>query len=126
MSTRGLEKAHWIKPGNYWMQDNAYSTQTAGENWSAGTLSWKIPIGWHRIRSDYADGKQLYGPDYEYNGAIQSRMLLVGGRIDKYKQNRHIDDSGTYRTDKFGHWISRSRWCRVVLDGTTLQWWHLW
>ena len=122
----GAGELHMIRDGNFFFVDGAKSG-AAEANWQPDSrLNWKIPIGWHRIRSDYADGKQLYGPDYEYNGSIQSRKLLVGGRIDKYMQNRYIDDSGTYRTDKFGHWISRSRWCRVVLDGTTLQWWHLW
>ena len=122
----GAGKLHMIGDGNFFFVDGARSGAPEADWQPNSRLNWNIPIGWHRIRSDYADGKQLYGPDYEYNGAIQSRKLLVGGRIDKYKQNRHIDDSGTYRTDKFGHWISRSRWCRVVLDGTTLQWWHLW
>ena len=32
--------------------------------------------------------------------------------------------NGVYRTYKFGHWISRSRWCRIILDGRTVQWFH--
>ena len=47
--------------------------------------------------------------------------LVIGGCIDAYKLIRHIDEAGTYRTDKFHHWTSRSRWCRVLLDGRVLQ-----
>ena len=121
MSTRGLEKAHWIKPGNYWMPDNAYSTQTAGENWSAVTLSWKIPIGWHRKNPDYTDDCDVQNPDYEKAWDGDSRPLIIGGQTDKYKQVWHIDGQGTFRTDKFGHWISRSRDCVIILDGQTIQ-----
>ena len=117
----GAGKLHMIYEKNFFFVDGARSG--APElNWQpCSTMNWKIPIGWHRIRSDYADGKQLYGPDYERCKDDKSRKLLIGGRNDKYMQNRYIDENGTYRTEKFGHWISRSRWCRVILDGRTLQ-----
>ena len=124
MSTRGLEKAHWIKPGNYWMPDNAYSTQTAGENWSAVTLSWKIPIGWHRKNPDYTDDCDVQNQDYEKAWDDKSRPLIIGGRTDKYKQVFTIDAEGTSKVEKFGHWLSRGRYCKIILDGVLKKWNH--
>ena len=117
----GAGKLHMIYEKNFFFVDGARSG--APElNWQPGsTMNWKIPIGWHRIASGYCDGCPLYDPDYERCKDDKSRKLLVGGRNDKYMQTRHIDANGTYRTEKFGHWISRSRWCRVILDGRTLQ-----
>ena len=114
--------AHWIKEGNYWMKDNTYSRQSAGENWSPGTLTWKIPIGWHR-KSISANGYQNVGrPDYERRGVATSRPLLIGGRRDLYLQTREILDDGTFRSEKYGHWITRGTLCRIILDGSTIQW----
>ena len=122
----GAGELHMIQNGNFFFVDGA-SSNAPEPNWQPDSrLDWKIPIGWHRIRSNYFDGRQLSGPDYEHCDDVGSRKLLVGDRTDKYMQKRHIDESGTYRTDKFDHWISRSRWCRVILDGMTLQWTHLW
>lgn len=91
-------------------------------NWIAdSTMSWFIPIGWHRKLSEGRDWFGVYEADYESCGDRGSRALLIGGRIDAYKLIRHIDAEGTYRTDKFHHWTSRSRSCRVLLDGRVLQ-----
>lgn len=59
--------------------------------------------------------------DYEIKYDSNSRPLLIGGRTNLYMQNRYINAVGTYRTDKFGHWISRSRGCEIVLDGMVIQ-----
>ena len=106
------------------MQDNAYSTQTAGENWSAGTLIWKIPVGWHR-KNMAGNGLQgVKEPDYELYGDKDgiSRPLLIGGRRDLYLQTREILEDGTFRSAKYGHWITRGTLCRIILDGGTIQW----
>lgn len=94
-------------------------------NWQPGsTLSWKIPIGWHRKRPEFSDYYYVGRADFERKSDDNSRPLMVGGRMDLYKQVWHIDAQGTYRTDKFGHWISRSRNCVIKLDGTTIQTGH--
>lgn len=105
----GAGVAHYIQPGNFWFVDGA--RMTASEpNWQPNsTLSWKIPIGWHRKNLDYTDERDVLWPDYEKADDKKSRPLLIGGRTDKYKQVWHIDGQGTFRTDKFGHWISRTR-----------------
>ncbi len=37
------------------------------------------------------------------------------------------DDEVKARIVKFGHWLSRGRYCRIMLDGETKQWTHpLW
>ena len=121
-------RAYRIKPGNYWCIDNAESAAPE-TNWVQGVASemiWKIPIGWHRITwlhafDDYWEAP--FADTIEYD-ATNSPPMLVGGRTDMYLQERHIDENGVYRTDKFGHWISRSKWCRVILDGRTIQWVH--
>ena len=68
-----------------------------------------------------ADSRRTFETVYEVLEPSDSRPLIIGGRTDKYKQRWHIDGQGTYRTDKFGHWISRSRDCVIILDGRTLQ-----
>lgn len=49
---------------------------------------------------------------------------LFAGEGDMYKQVMTIDESGTSRIEKFGHWLSRGRYCRIILDGETKQWTH--
>ena len=114
--------AHWIKTGNYWMKDDAYATQTAGENWSTGTLTWKIPVGWHRKNMAGNGDQEVSQPDYEVYETATSRPLLIGGRRDLYLQTREILSDGTFRSEKYGHWITRGTWCRIILDGSTVQW----
>jgi len=117
-----------IKANNYWAIDRAESSAFEA-NWQPGTESsmvWKIPIGWHRIRQDFADRGFWLSEfaDYTEYQNTNSLPLLIGGRTDLYLQERHIDEDGVFRTDKFGHWISRSKSCRIILDGDTIQWWH--
>ena len=117
----GAGKAWPIAEGNFWFEDAAASGGCM-TNWIAdSTMSWFIPIGWHRKLSEGRDWFGVYEADYESCGDRGSRALLIGGRIDAYKLIRHIDAEGTYRTDKFHHWTSRSRSCRVLLDGRVLQ-----
>ena len=51
--------------------------------------------------------------------------ILIGGCADVYKQIMSIDESGTSKIEKYGHWVSRGRYCRIILDGTTQQWNHV-
>ena len=85
-----------------------------------------IARGWHRIKKECATigyWRDRYADYAEYQNT-NSLPLLIGGRTDLYLQERHIDEDGVFRTDKFGHWISRSKSCRIILDGDTIQWWH--
>ena len=59
--------------------------------------------------------------EYERKWDESSRPLLIGGRTDKYKQVFTIDAEGTSRVEKFGHWLSRGRYCKIILDGQTIQ-----
>jgi hypothetical protein len=124
----GAGTAYRIKPGNYWCIDRAESTMPE-TNWVQGVASemiWKIPIGWHRLDLLFAE-RGYWEVDVADNteyGNTNSPSLLIGGQSDAYRQERHIDADGVFRTDKFGHWISRSRWCRIILDGRTEQWFH--
>lgn len=43
--------------------------------------------------------------------------LLIGGIVDAYMQIMSIDEDGTAKVEKFGHWLSRSRNDEIVLDG---------
>ena len=117
----GAGKAYYVGEHNFWFVDAAVSKRPE-YNWAPdSTLSWNIPIGWHRKAEDALDRYDVYGPDYEYQGESDTRPLIVGGVIDRYKQVRHIDGNGLFRTDKYGHWTSRSRHCVVTLDGRILQ-----
>ena len=55
--------------------------------------------------------------EYENYDIDTSRPLLIGGIVDAYMQIMSIDEDGTAKVEKFGHWLSRSRNDEIVLDG---------
>ena len=121
----GAGLAHRIQRRNRWTVDCAGGGLY--RNWSAGELTWNIPIGWGRLPADGYDFKPLQEAEYEKCANSNTRALVIGRRSDLYTQKFQIDDNGTARIDKFGHWLSRSRHCRIMLDGKTVQWTHpLW
>ena len=110
---------------------NRWTVDEAGgglyRNWSAGQLKWNVPIGWIRLNSDYEQTRLFASLEHEAWANGNSRPLLIGGRSDLYAQTFRIDEDGTARIDKFGHWLSRSMHCRIILDGETKQLTHpLW
>jgi hypothetical protein len=114
-----------IQERNRWTIDRAGGGLY--RNWSAGQLTWNIPIGWGRLMSDRDTFGSMPVPEYEAHTNSTTRPLLIGGRTDLYTQTFQIDEDGTARIDKFGHWLSRGRYCRIILDGKTVQWTHpLW
>ena len=119
----GAAKAFRVKEGNYWTVDRAGHP---GEyvNWSAGRLEWDIPIGWFRMRFDDDMDKIITMEEFVDPNDSGLRKMLIGGRIDAYKQVFSISEDGTASVEKHGHTMSRSRFCRVWLDGITLQWVH--
>ena len=122
-SEAGAGWAYPIKDGNFWFVDSAGLASTIA-NWSGGgELIWRIPIGWHRRgTSDHEFG--VLHSDYEIHLDDVSRPLVLD---IMYRQRIIVDDAGSCRTEKYGHWILRSRFCRIILDGETLQWGHpLW
>ncbi len=121
----GAGRARPIREGNFWFVDSAGLTPTI-VNWEpGGELVLKIPIGWHRRNSfDSDEWFPVFRPDYEFDDYDLSRPLKLNV---VYRQRFLVDEDGVCRTDKFGHWISRSRFCRVILDGVQLQGSHpLW
>ena len=121
----GAGRSRRIQGHNRWTVDEAGGGLY--RNWSAGQLTWNIPIGWGRLMSDQDTFGVLLDPEYEKCANSNTRALLIGGRSDLYTQKFQIDDNGMARIDKFGHWLSRSRHCRIMLDGRTVQWTHpLW
>ena len=114
-----------IQERNRWTVDEAGGGLY--RNWSAGQLTWNIPIGWGRLQSDRDVFGSLPGPEYARHKDNTSSPLLIGGRSDLYTQTFQISENGTARVDKFGHWLSRSRHCHIKLKGKTVQWVHpLW
>ena len=124
----GAGRASKVMSGNLWAGDRA-GRRTAYGNWSEGRMEWNIPIGWLRmteteqyeIRPQVRD---ISGPDYEQCGNEQSRPLLIGGRVDAYKQLFTISPAGTFTIKKHGHTLSRSLSCIISLDGNIIQWTH--
>jgi len=111
--------AHPIKENNFWFVDAA-GEDSVESNWIPNSeMVWKIPIGWHR-RTDFDsdDWFDVFHPDYEVFGYDLSRSLIVG---NLYHQRFTIDAKGIFRIEKYGHWISRSPSCLVILDGNVLQ-----
>ena len=119
----GAGRAHPIKDGNFWFVDAAHIGATL-EDWSPSSeLVWKIPIGWHR-RGESDEIFSVTQEDFERWYDATSRPLVLDMI---YRQRFSIDSDGVVKVDKFGHWTTRSRHCRVVLDGNTIQWSHpLW
>jgi len=123
----GAGIAHFIGTNNFWFVDGARSDGYERDWCPNSRLNWKIPIGWHRIfpNASHSGGygtasisHDVYSADYEVRYDNATRKLLIGG---SYMQKMSIDIAGTYKTEKFGHWISRSRWCCISLDGEVLQ-----
>ena len=100
---------HRIGEGNYWAVDEA-GRSIPYPNWSAGTLVWKIPIGWKRLLFEDENYARTDRYDYELHGNPQSRPLLIGNREDAYTQEFSISENGTSYVEKFGHRLTRSRW----------------
>ena len=121
----GAGRSRRIQGRNRWTVDEAGGGLY--RNWSAGQLTWNIPIGWGRLMSDQDTFGVLLDPEYEKCANSNTRALLIGGRSDIYTQKFQIDDNGKARIDKIGHWLSRTRHCHIILDGKTVQWTHpLW
>jgi len=106
-----------IKDGNMWFVDSA-GEKSAEPNWIPNSVMvWKIPIGWHR-RGMSDDAFSVSRPDYEFFWQNETRAL-IGAR--QYSQRFTIDGNGVFKIEKYGHWISRSPSCQVILDGETQQ-----
>ena len=119
----GVATAFRIKEGNYWTVDRA-GHPGAYNNWSEGRLEWDIPIGWFRQWSDDDMMHNIDDYEYEVHFETSTRPFIIGGSIDAYQQIFTISDDGTASVKKHGHTMSRSRFCRVRLDGITLQLFH--
>ena len=78
-------------------------------NWSAGRLVWDIPIGWFRMMAEDDQMHVISDCEYEVRFDENSRPLLIGGKIDAYKQIFTITEDGTASVEKHGHTMSRSR-----------------
>ena len=115
----GWSAAMCVGTNNYWTVDRA-GHPGPYDNWSEGRLAWGIPIGWFRKRFDDDPYKYIESEEVGMDG----RKLLVGGRIDAYQQIFSISTDGTASVEKHGHKMSRGRFCRVILDGKTIQWVH--
>ena len=121
----GWGMATRIATNNYWTVDRA-GHPLEYENWSAGRLVWNIPIGWVRMRFDGDDRHGVREAEHEINADNDnlSRILLIGGKQDAYQQIFSISDDGTASIEKHGHTMSRGRFCRIIVDGKTIQWVH--
>ena len=121
----GAGLARLIQARNRWTMDEAGGGQYP--NWEPGRLEWKIPIGWFRIGPGDGEFGDVEVAERVDSNDRNSRELLIGGRTDAYKQVFTIDEDGTAKVEKFGHWLSRGRYCRIYLDGVMKKWNHwLW
>ena len=105
----GAGWTHRIGVGNYWTIDEA-GRSVPYPNWSEGHLTWKIPIGWKRLTSDYDNSAFADEVDYACRWNSNSRPLLIGNREDAYTQEFSISENGTSYVEKFGRRLTRSRW----------------
>ncbi len=105
----GAGDMYLISSGNYWRQDHA-GYDSPVENWAAGTLVWKVPIGWKRLLFENDSASMTSVCDHERFHDVTSRPLLIGGRTDAYTQTFRIDADGTMSVEKFGWRLIRTRW----------------
>ena len=119
----GWAMATRIAPNNYWTVDQAGHPGTYN-NWSAGRLVWDVPIGWVRMRFDGDDRHGVRTEEHEGVTNENTRALLIGGSQDAYQQIFSISEDGTATIEKHGHTMSRGRFCRIIVDGKTIQWMH--
>lgn len=115
----GAGGARQISPGNYWTIDSA-GTPIADNNWGSGRMEWKVPIGWIRMIRGIGISCEISEPEFEIYQDSNSRRLLIG-QDDTYRQVFTIDENGTSKIEKHGHWLSRSRNCVIKLDGEVIQ-----
>ena len=94
---------------NFWCHDRA-GYDFPVNNWSAGTLVWKVPIGWKRLLYENYPANTTTVCDYERHLDTTSRPLLIGGRTDAYVETFRIDADGTMSVEKFGWRLIRTRW----------------
>ena len=94
---------------NYVMTDRAGRTDPY-TNWFAGTLTWKVPIGWRRIRLGHENQLATDEIDHARLRDEYSRPLLIGGGEDAYTQTFEIESNGTSSIRKFGYKLERNRW----------------
>ena len=118
----GAGYARRVQGGNRWTIDEAGGGLY--RSWEPGHLQWNMPIGWIRLTSDIDWKKDYTLGEYASNNVSSSCFLLIGGRSNLYTQTFRIEEDGTARIDKYGHWLSRSRYCHIILDGDTKQWTH--
>jgi hypothetical protein len=78
------------------------------------------------MRFDGDDRHGVREAEHEINADNDnlSRILLIGGKQDAYQQIFSISDDGTASIEKHGHTMSRGRFCRIIVDGKTIQWVH--
>jgi len=105
----GAGLLHPISSNNYWMTDEA-GRDHPYDNWSWGRLTWKIPIGWVRLRPQGGDSDLALSPEYERFHDTSSRPLLIGGTDNLYLQAFIIGEDGTASVEKYGYKLTRSRW----------------
>jgi hypothetical protein len=80
---------HNVTNGNFWAADSAGCNQIT--NWSAGTKTWDIPIGWFKRKP----------------GIVTEENPITAKNIGVFQMHLEIDNVGTVRVEKFGHWVSR-------------------
>jgi len=118
----GWSMALRVGTNNYWTVDRA-GHYAAYPNWAEGRMEWMIPIGWFRLRYEGDSWKHIQIAE-KVSSETNSRIMLIGGRMDANMQVFEISGDGTASISKHGHLMSRGRFCRVKLDNNTIQWFH--
>jgi len=107
--TNAVNKSHtlaagagnWGQPAlsGYWMTDKVGRLPVTN-GWSAGTMVWKIPIGWN---------------------AAPASPVAKEINPDQYRQRFEIFSNGTLRIDKHENWISRTIDDHIFLNGEQMK-----
>lgn len=104
----GTPYACRVREDNYWTTDRA-GRSGAYLNWTSGHMEWKIPVGWHRLRTDNSDGpRAVRTVEYVHFYDHDSPRLIIGGGDFTVLQKFDIQDNGTFTIEKYGKRLSRT------------------
>ena len=93
----GAGKWMYVNPVDHYVGRDRAGRRAITNDWCSGTLVWEIPIGWKQREST--------GGVYKISSSPFPQQIL------------RLDENGTMRVDKCGHWASRELNGNVFKDG---------
>ena len=96
----GAARWNHVKTNNYWTIDSVHMRKKLPP-WSAGSLTWRIPIGW---RPAFSDPEGVWPTGVEPIDDFRFGRAIIRDSEDVYHQIFGMTDDGTTSISKFG-WV---------------------